>query len=323
MEKRNTNVQFKRIVKQALINLNRNRLMIFASLLVTLVAMLVLGACYMAVANVNHMISSYVEQEYTLSVFLWDSVSDEEATKFGALLDKDERIASYTYVSKAEAYADYKANFPEEQFDVLFADKGTDFLPVSFNIVLKDASLTDAVLQEYEKITFADLEITPGEEQEAETNVIYEASSTEDLMVAIGKMRTYLFVGGIITTVLMIFFAMIIISNTVMLTVFSRKKEIEIMSYVGATEAYIKGPFVFEGGIIGFAGGVCSFFLLWGVYSLLYSWVSGNHTTTEIFELQLMRFGQLAPLLLVILLVAGSAVGALGALISAGKHIKK
>lgn len=322
MAKRNTNVQFARVLKQGLINLNRNRLMIFASLLVTVVAMLVLGACYMAFANVNHMIDTYVEQEYTLSIFLWDSISDEEAAKFGALLEKDERIASYTYVSKAEAYADYKANFPEEQFEVLFADKGEDFLPVSFNIVLVEAGAADTVLSDYQKVTFAQLGIEPGEEQEADTNVIYEASSTEELMVAIEKIKTYIFAGGVITTVLMIFFAMIIISNTVMLTVFSRKKEIEIMSYVGATSAYIKGPFVMEGGIIGFAGGAISFFLLWGVYGVLNGWISGNSTMAEIFELQLMSFGQLAPLLLVLLLVAGSAVGALGALLSAGKHIK-
>lgn len=319
--KRNTEVQLERVIKQGLTNLNRNRLMIFASLLVTVVAMLVLGACYMGTANINHLISNYVEQEYTLSIFLWDSISDEDAAKFGALLEKDERIASYTYVSKAEAYADYKSNFPAEQFDVLFKDKGEDFLPVSFNIVMVENSMTEDVLQEYQKVTFADLDITPGEEQEAETGVIYEASSTEDLMESVGKIRKYIFIGGVVATVLLVFFAVIIISNTVVLTVFSRKKEIEIMSYVGATGAYIKGPFVMEGCLIGFSGGVTSFFLLWGVYGMLSSWIS-NSSAAEVFDLQLMSFGQLAPVLLVILLVAGIAVGGVGALLSAGKHIR-
>lgn len=321
-QKRNTEVQLKRVAKQGFVNLNRNRLMIFASLLVTVVAMLVLGACYMVSANLNHMISAYVEEEYSLSIFLWDSISDEEAVKFEELLKKDERIRSYTYVSKAEAYADYKSNFPEEQFDVLFADKGEDFLPVSFNIVMVETGMTETVLRDYQKVTFEDLGIESGEEQEAGTNVVYEASSTQDLMESIGKIRTYVFVGGIVVTVLLVFFAVIIISNTVMLTVFSRKKEIEIMSYVGATDAYIKGPFVLEGGLIGFSGGVMSFFLLWGAYSLLNKWISGS-SAMEIFELQLMPFGQMAFWLLLILVVAGVAIGALGALLSAGKHIRK
>ena len=320
--KQNNQVQLQRIVKQGFTNLNRNRLMIFASLLVTVVAMLVLGACYMISANMNHMITNYVEQEYTLSLFLWDSISDEEAVKFEELLKNDQRIQSYTYVSKAEAYADYKSNFPAEQFDVLFGDKGEDFLPVSFNVVMVENSMTEMVLQDYQKVTFADLGIEPGEEQEAGTNVVYEASSTQDLMESIGKIRTYVFLGGVIVTVILIFFAMIIISNTVMLTVFSRKKEIEIMSYVGATGAYIKGPFVLEGGLIGCFGGVISFFSLWGIYSLLNRWISGS-AATEIFELQLMSFGQLAPWLLLLLVMAGIAVGALGALLSAGKHIRK
>lgn len=314
-------VQLGRVIKQGLVNLKRNRLMIFASLLVTMVAMLVLGVSYAATANINHIISSYVEQEYTLSIFLWDSISDEEAAKFGELLAADDRIASYTYVSKAEAYEDYRSNFPAEQFDVLFADKGVDFLPVSFNLVMVENSMTDDVLATYQKVTFADLGIEPGEDAEAETNVVYQASSTEDLMDTVLRIKHYVFIGGVVATVVLIFFAVIIISNTVVLTVFSRKKEIEIMSYVGATRAYIKGPFVMEGCLIGFSGGLVSFFLLMLVYNLLRNFVA-NSSATEVFGVELLSFGQLAPVLLLILLAAGIVIGGVGALLSAGKHIK-
>ena len=319
---RNKTVQFGRILKQSFKGLLRNKMMVFASFLVTVITLTVLGACFAVARNINHQIDLYIEKEYSLSVYLRASISDEEAKGFAKILDEDERVKSYEYVSKEDAYNDYRDNYSEEAFDYIFGEKDKDFLPVSFNITLYDSDQTGELLEKLILVNFNDINAEPGEDEVAENEVIWEYSSTEDLMNKVIKIRNGVNIAGILITALLVFFSVVIISNTIMLSVFARKKEIEIMNHIGATKYYIEGPFIVEGCLIGLAGAVAAVFILKGIYGLITGAMGEGGVTAGVFKLELLPFGSFGAAVIFGLIFVGCVIGGLGAMLAANRHIK-
>lgn len=315
-------VQLRRIFLQGFKNLMRNRMMIFASFLVTTVTMVVLGVCYMVSQNINYQIDSYISKEYTFSIYLQESIGDEEAKVFARRLEQDPRVQDYTYVSKKQAFEDFKSNFPKDSFEFVFEGKDMNFLPVSFNVTLVDSKLADTVIQELQVLNFKELGIPPGEGEDPLNEVVREYSSTESLMATVQKVRNIVNIVGVAATAVLIFFAVIIISNTIMQAVFARRKEIQIMNHIGATRLYIEGPFIVEGGTIGFLGAVVSYFLLQLLYGVAVNIVGSSYTASKIFGIELIGFSELSSLLLGGLILVGMLIGSFGAMLSAGKYIK-
>ena len=315
-------LQFKRILIQGLKNFLRNKMMIFASLLVTLVMMVVIGASYMLSRNINNLIDSYIESEHAVSVYLKESISNEEAQLFAAVLSQDARVKSFEFVSKEAALEDFKSNFPPEDFEYIFGDKDETFLPVSFNVALHDNSMATLLMHDLQIMSFEQLGIEPGEEEFPENEVVREFSSTETLMQRVSKIRSVLNIVGIVVIAILMFFAVIIISNTIMLSVLSRKKEIEIMNHVGATRWYIEGPFIVEGCAIGLVGAGIAFVLLNMLYSFVTGLIANNYTITQQFGIELVPFSDMTAFLIVGLIIVGMAIGSFGAMITSGKYIK-
>ena len=320
--KNNMGIQFKRVLIQGMKNLLRNKMMIFASLLVTVVTMIVIGTCYCITQNINSIFDSFMNKEFSLSVFLNSDISDEEAAAFGNILKVDSRVKSYQYISKKQAFDNYKSRFPEEYFDVVFENKSNDFLPVSFNIVLNDISKTNELQEYLDTITYKSARIEPGEDIEPELSVVKEFSSTEAVMDKMSKAKNIVYTVGVGITVALMFFAVIIISNTIMLSVFARKTEIEIMNYVGATKWYIEGPYIVEGCVIGFVGAVISFFVLKGLYGMLANLVSKSLVFTDRYGVSLLGYRELSTTLFLGFILIGIVIGSLGAMISSGRNIR-
>ena len=315
-------IQLKRIVSHGVKNLVRNKMMVFASVMVTVITMLVMGVCYVTANNINHQIDLHVDKEYSLSIFLNADINDESAVPFGELLKNDERVKSFVYTSKEEAFKEHRSRLPEESFDFIFEGKDKDFLPVSFDIVMNDNSQTQQLIDDLQLITYKDLSIQPGENIEPELCVIREVSSTEDLMNKISGLRRTIYIIGFGATALMGFFALVIISNTLMLSVFARKTEIEVMNHIGATKKYIIGPYIVEGCAIGGISAGIAFIVLGFVYNIFENIVNGISYAAGKIEIELIPFWNFAVVLFIVMVFAGIIIGSLGAMLSAGRNVK-
>ena len=129
--------------------------------------------------------------------------------------------------------------------------------------------------------------------------------------------------GGLAVIALLAAVSVSIVSNTIRLTVFSRRKEISIMKYVGATDAFIRLPFLSEGMLLGFISATVAFFLLWGGYAAFGHWIAESaFSWATLLTGQLIAFETVALKLYLYFLAAGVGIGAIGSSFFIGKYIK-
>jgi cell division transport system permease protein len=151
---------------------------------------------------------------------------------------------------------------------------------------------------------------------------VQSASSSPQVAEFLRELRRVVtFVAGTIVLALVVV-SLIIISNTTKASVFSRREEIQIMKYVGATNAFIRMPFFVEGMVTGFVAGVGAFFITWAAYRAIYNLVIGQSMLMSTFGIgSIIPFGDIRISLMVAYIVAGALIGAMGSVISTRRHI--
>ena len=222
-----------------------------------------------------------------------------------AALDKNSNVDSFSFVSREEALERYSEIVPDSLLENLEQDKEEVF-PLSFRITLKDLSLIDE--------TTAQIESIPGIMRvNAPTNVAETVTGI--------KRAVYICGSGIVIILLAV--TLIIIANTIKVTVFNRRKEINIMKFVGATDLFIRMPFVVEGVLLGVISACLAYLILWGGYTYLMNYVQTQAATTlSAFLKNLVPFSQVAKQLLASFAVGGVAIGVFGSMIFVRKHLK-
>lgn len=254
--------------------------------------------------NLNGMVS-YVENQNEMVAFLEDSADDITVSAVKAALDKNSNVDSFSFVSREEALERYSEIVPDSLLENLEQDKEEVF-PLSFRITLKDLSLIDE--------TTAQIESIPGIMRvNAPTNVAETVTGI--------KRAVYICGSGIVIILLAV--TLIIIANTIKVTVFNRRKEINIMKFVGATDLFIRMPFVVEGVLLGVISACLAYLILWGGYTYLMNYVQTQAATTlSAFLKNLVPFSQVAKQLLASFAVGGVAIGVFGSMIFVRKHLK-
>ena len=181
-----------------------------------------------------------------------------------------------------------------------------EVFPLSFRITLKDLSLINE--------TTAQIESIPGVMQvNAPTNVAETVTGI--------KRAVYLCGSGIVIILLAV--TLIIIANTIKVTVFNRRKEINIMKFVGATDLFIRMPFVVEGILLGVISACMAYLLLWGGYTYLMGHVQAQASTAlSAFLKNMVPFSKVAKQLLASFAIGGVAVGVFGSMIFVRKHLR-
>lgn len=348
------------ILKQSISNLARNKMMHLASLAIMIATMFIFGAFFALSKNIDFQMENIVQNEFEISAYLDPSITDKEADNFGKILTKDNRIERFVKVTKAEAYEDFKSNYPEEEFEFIFEDADKDFLSVSYKIKLKEVDDTTSVVSDLMEYSIGDIrnykEVNPGpagtvrkgtaeptvaptptpkpsaegtdieaEDIEPEgdaKDAIWEIDEIDSLIRSIDDFSRIINIIFSIILLLLIFYSVVVISNTIMLTVLARKREIEIMRNIGATSSYIRWPFIIEGIIIGILGALVAFFLVKSAYNALAEKVITQLTNTAYFEIQLLEFSAIRNELLLYFILFSAFIGGLGATLSVNKHIK-
>lgn len=273
-----------------------------ASLAIMCATMLIFGLFFMIIENLNNAVAT-IESQQGMQVFIKEDTTDAQMTKLGEQIKQIDGVNTVRFVSKTEALNDWKEKLKSQQ--ALFATYDEDNpLPNSYIVTLTDLKLNKQVQEEINKLDFVD-DIT-------------NSNETIDGLVTIAN--GVKIVSSVILT-LLILISIFIISNTIKLTVHARRKEISIMKYVGATDSFIRWPFVVEGIIIGVIAAIISIAVLGLAYNLIVHLLSGN-TVLNRMGMSLLSFSDMITLLIVVYLGLGIGIGALGSTISMRKYLQ-
>lgn len=284
--------------KETFYSLFRNKFMAVASVLTVTLSMFILGVFLCAVLNINHM-ATYLENQVEMTVYLKDGLNTDQVMAVGKKLKALPDLKEIKFTNKDQAMAEFKQRLGDQQ-GILDAINGNP-LPSSYSTSFSTpASLKNAVniVTKYQEVD----------------SVQYG----QDIIEQLYKVAQVIRIGGIILIVFLAGAELFIISNTIRLTVFARRREIQIMKYVGATNGFIRWPFIFEGMIIGFLGSGIAAFILWEGYKV----VLMEMTQAGLVFIPMIALWPFMGYITVMLLAAGIIIGILGSTISLRKYMK-
>ncbi|SES80560.1 permease-like cell division protein FtsX [Anaerobranca gottschalkii] len=288
--------------KEAVLGVSKNRWMTIASAGVTFATLLVLGIFIIFNSNLQVMIDE-LKSQVEIVAYL-----DLEAEEQHIDLVRDELltirgIKEIRYVSKEEALQRLREILGEYE-DITAGFDERNPLPASFEIALEDPEQVGDIAQRIENIPFVD-------------NVQYGQEVVEKLFTALNLIQ---WIGFSFMTIMFIM-AVFLISNTIKLTVYARRKEITIMKFVGATDWFIRWPFIIEGLLLGAIGTGISLLILYYGYNYALETVY-NNIPESMITIPLLTLDQIFPILVRYLTVLGLGLGALGSGISLRRFLK-
>ncbi|MBR3704804.1 MAG: permease-like cell division protein FtsX [Oscillospiraceae bacterium] len=285
-------------IKEGASNLFKHGFMSFAAVGITVACLLIMGTFTLVAVNANEMLRDMEEQNQMLA-FVDESYSLEQARALEAALLAVSNVEKVTFISNSEAAAAFRARY---EGDELFQSLPDENFRHRFAIDLKDIG--------YMRETRAALEAVEG---------IADVNAYEEEAEGFITIRN---VAGIVcATLIAILFivSVFIIANTIKLTTFDRREEIAIMKMVGATNSFIRWPFVYEGFLLGLFSAVIGFFLQWGLYEVVARSVATNDTINLI---TVMPFSQLRVYVAAVFLGAGMLIGVGGSLAAIRKFLQ-
>lgn len=299
------------LLKTGFKNVYMNRLMSFASIGVLVACLMLIGGAVLLSLNMQVIVGA-VENENEMVAFLDMDVSDAQIREIGKEIEQIPEIAEIIFYSSEEAWADEQKKWGAASAMVEVDVDGTDLgpiLPDAYRIKLKDVSeqTLKSVERQLLQIDGVDPDIrTPSQ----------EATILTDLEKAIST------IGSVIVIILAIV-SVVIIANTIKITIFSRRKEISIMRLVGATNTFIKMPFIIEGILIGLISALIAFGGLWVLYNYATQFIMENPSSwLEIAIGKMIDFKDIAHYMLAGFAIGGAGLGVIGSNLFIRKHLK-
>lgn len=282
-------------IKQAFKQIGRNRGMSLASVFAITAMMLILGLFFIISVNVN-VFTEVVKSDYdTVEVYLKDSVSKTDATDLMADLQKIKGVSKVNYRSKAQALEIMKKRWGDSGY--LLDSLGQNPLPNSILIKVGDLSSANSVNKAVQ-----------------DNKLVENTTYYKETIDKVTRITNALQIGALIIMLFLVVVSVVVVSNTIKLTVFARSREIEIMRYVGATNWFIRGPFLVEGILIGIISALISSGIIYGVYGKIVDAFGIKMMTMLSFPL--VPTAVLCENLLVIFMALGIGIGACGSIIS-------
>lgn len=289
------------LFKEGYNNLRKHSSKTFSTMLIICATMLVLGIFIVLFQNVNANVKT-VREEQGLQALIEDSATEEDIEYMRDELEQIPGVKSIEYLDKDKAFEDAKAIFEGQEY-FLEGLSNVNIFPASFVIKFDRVEDSEQVKAEVEKI-------------EGIYKVKYNETTIE-AVVAISKIANIFLLGiGVVLLIVSIF----IISNTIKLAVYSNKREIVIMRCIGATNRFIKTPFVVEGAIIGIISAVISFILISLAYVVLYARLPQIGSSLGVFGF--IPYTQIWYQILIAYIVLGLFIGIFGSSISIRKYLK-
>ena len=281
-------------------NMFNHGFMSFAAIGVTVACLLIMGTFTLVAVNANAMLED-MEQKNQVLAFLDENLTEEEARALADDLEAVDNVRGVTFISREEAMENFQSKYPDEE---LYQDLEPEIFRHRYAIDLVDIGKMSE--------TKAKLEQVPGI---GEGNV----NAYEDEAAGFITIRNVAGVVCIALISILLLVSVFIIANTIKLTTFDRRDEIAIMKMVGATNGFIRWPFVYEGFLLGLFSAVIGFFLQWGLYEMVTRSVDANDTIRLI---RIVPFGDMWVYVAGIFLGVGMLIGVGGSLSAIRKFLQ-
>ena len=285
------------LTKEGFRNVWVNRLMSLASITVLMACLVLIGLGSMLFFNMNALLDK-IESQNVIMVYIEDDTTDQQIEELKNNINDIGNVSDCVFVSKEEAFEKSKEDIGD---DAVLLEGMENPMPDAFKVAVTDMTLFKQTVNGIKKLDYVES--------------VRENSDVADKLVDIRKAGTI----GISGVVLLLFIvSLFIIANTIRITMFSRKLEISIMKAVGATNWFIRWPFMIEGMVIGLISSVVSFGVLAGLY---YGFTYISNNMLALFEP--VAFLPYAGYIALLFVAIGMFTGSVGSLISMGKYLKE
>mgnify|MGYP004507429581 FL=1 len=298
-----TGASLKYLIKEGFRNTWTNRMMSIASICVLMSCLVLIGSASMMFLNIDSLLGK-IEEENVIMVYISDGTTDEEIANMENEIKACGNIKQVEFVSKEDAWAEQLSTMEEAQAE-FFTQISSDIpLPDAYKVTVENLDQFNDTVSKLKQLQHID--------------TIRENQNLAKKLVAIRQGITV--IAFVIIAVLFVI-SLFIISNTIKLTVYSRRLEISIMKSVGATNSFVRLPFVVEGMILGIVSGIISLGLVWGLYELAVNEFADLLSTFN--GLDFLKFQNYALPMLGIFVAIGVVTGVGGSLITMSKYLNK
>ena len=287
-------------------NVLKNKKSTFAALIIMLATMITVGLGIAGAQNITSIIKQ-IEGDVPVTVFIKDGLSASEVNDMSDYIKSIDCVNNVSFTSKSEALKNAKEKLADNA-DLLekYSENNHPF-KASYSVTLTDLKKSKDVV-----------EILNASDSIKENIVEIQTSDTviNGLNKADKGVKILFFSIGILLVVV----SVVIIGNTIKLTVHARRREISIMKYVGATNNFIRAPFIVEGIVIGVVSTAVSILILGGIYHLLYG--KFNSMLVSNFKFGLLQFGDMFQIIILVYIIMGVGIGVIGSMLSMKKYLK-
>jgi len=288
-------------IREGFRSLKRNSTMSAAAITSVIAALLVIGIFFIIVINIDYA-ATKLESQIEMMVYLEDGLSENIIDTMETEIRSINGVKSVEFISKNTALSNLEKNWGENSY-LLEGLEGDNPLPDAFLITLSDPSDASGVALSVSSISNIE-------------KVVYGKEELANLLNATYVMR----MSSVVIILILLFISIFIIANTIKLTLYARRREIGIMKYVGATDWFVRMPFIIEGIVVGMIGAVVSTIILGAGYYYCSDLVKNQ--MIGFMSISLIPFNQIILSMVILLIIVGVVIGAVGSLISVRKFIK-
>ena len=288
------------LTREGFKNIWVNRFLSVATILVLVACLIIVGTGSLIFLNINSLLD-LIEGQNVVMVYVQDEATDYETESLGLQLQDMNNVKNVEFVPREDAFENQKEQFGDKA--ALLEGLSPEILPDAYKVVVDDLSMFDSTVKEIKKL-----------------ESVLQVRENSDLANKVETMRnavSYISLGII---AILFFVSMFIVSNTIRITIYNRRLEISIMKAVGATNSFIRWPFLVEGVLLGIISAVVSLVLEYVVYSVALIWFADLMSTlggTPVEFLDYIWF------FLAVFGFIGVVIGTTGSLISLNKYLKE
>ena len=285
-------------------NVFKNKKSTFSALTTMCLCMLMFGLFFIIGENINNIMNTIEDAQGMKVYFKYDVDEQKIQGEYGPKIQAIEGVNNIKFESK-----EYGLNALKESFKAnASALEGLDFeqMEAAYKITLSDLSRNEAVQETIKKIVGDDLS---------------EITSSNDEIATLMAIGNGVRIFTLALLVILAFIALVIIGNTIKLTVHARRKEISIMKYVGATNSFIRWPFIVEGAIIGIAAAMITVLIVGLAYNAMIPKLIESEVVKKL-EITFVSFNEMFNLIMIVYLALGIGIGVIGSMMSMRKYLE-
>ena len=284
-------------LKQGIINIFRNKLFSLASIATISACLFLFGLFFTVILNFQHMIRT-AEEGVSVTVFFKEGVTEEEMVAVGDQIRARQEVSEAVFVTADEAWAEWAPENIGEDYEEIYSENPLEGLD-NYEIYMKDVAQQETLVTWLESLPQVD---SVKRSEMAATNMVVAYTSAAIIAILLAV-------------------SIFLINNTVMIGISVRKEEIEIMKYIGATDFFVRSPFVIEGILIGLIGSCIPLGVIYLLYMQVMEYVALQFPALSGL-MQFLPVSEVYRTLVPVCMGLGAGIGFLGSFATVRKHLR-